>query len=265
MKRFLIALLGIGLTISLGILHSTLKTDASPAPRSVSAPTVQAVAQVVPTPKSPDLEVLGTSVRYLKDADLLIFEQTVKGTAGNTLPTPKGGVDGAPVLGYVFPTTLKPEDAGFGKVEGILALAVTSHPDFDDTPLWDENNNSNYADDGIVFHSHWVVLVKDDRVPGGLSVKQFDKADKTVVLPPTNPGMPMYLDSPGFPVLLKGDKLSVLVPAQRIRSKTEFKFDGVVAYMQVNTTNKDRPMLGVYQAYSVSSGNLSLPYSVQPQ
>jgi len=98
------------------------------------------------------------------------------------------------------------------KVEGILALAVTSHPDFDDTPLWDENNNSNYADDGIIFHSHWVVLVKDDRVPGSLSVKQFNKTDKTVVLPPTNPGMPMYLDSPGFPVLLKGNKLSVLVP-----------------------------------------------------
>jgi len=55
--------------------------------------------------------------------------------AGKTLPKPKGSVDGAPVLGYVFPTTLKPEDAGFGKVEGILALAVTSHPDFDDTPL----------------------------------------------------------------------------------------------------------------------------------
>jgi len=98
-----------------------------------------------------------------------------------------------------------------------LALAVTSHPDFDDTPLWDENN-SNYADDGIIFHSHWVVLVKDDRVPGSLSVKQFNKTDK-VVLPPTNPGMPMYLDSPGFPVLLKGNKLSVLVPAQRINLK----------------------------------------------
>jgi len=55
---------------------------------------------------------------------------------------------------------------------------VTSHPDFDDTPLWDENNNSNYADDGIIFHSHWVVLVKDDRVPGSLSVKQFNKTDK---------------------------------------------------------------------------------------
>jgi len=33
----------------------------------------QSTRQVVPTPKSPDLEILGTSVRYLKDADLLIF------------------------------------------------------------------------------------------------------------------------------------------------------------------------------------------------
>jgi len=261
MKRFLIALLGIGLSLTLAIFHSGLKTDARP----VAATVVQDTSQIVPTQKTPDLEVTSTSVRYLKDADLLIFEQTVKGTAGKTVPTPKGSVDGAPVLGYVFPTTLKPEDAGFGNVEGILALAVTSHPDFDDTPLWDENNNSNYADDGIVFHSHWVVLVKDDRVPGGLSVKQFDKTDKTIVLPPTNPGMPMYLDSPGFSVVLKGNKLSVVVPAQRIRFKTEFKFDGVVAYMQVNATNKNLPMLGVYQAYSVSSGNLSLPYSVQPQ
>jgi hypothetical protein len=257
MKRFLIALLGIGLSITLIVSHATFKTDARSMPQSV--------AQVVPTPQSLDLEIAGTSVRYLKDLDLLVFEQTVKGTAGKTLPKPKGSLDGAPVLGYVFPTTLKSEDVGFGATEGIVALAVTSHPDFDDTPLWDENNNSNYTDDGIVFHSHWVILVKDDRVPGGLSVKQFDKSDKSVVLPPTNPGMPMYLDSPGFPVLLRGNRLSVLVPAQRVRYKTDFKFDGVTAYMQVNATDKNRPMLGVYKAYSVSSGNLSLPYSVQLQ
>lgn len=265
MKRLLIALLGLGLSITLVVFHATFKTDARPIPQPVSSLVSQATSQVVPTPKSPDLEILSTRVRYLKDANLLIFEQTVEGTAGKTLPKPSGGVDGAPVLGYVFPTTLKPEDVGFSSGEGIVALAVTSHPDFDDTPLWDENNNSNYADDGIVFHSHWVVLVKDDRVPGGLSVKQFDKTDKSVRLPPTNPGMPIYLDSPGFSVVLKGNTLSVLVPAQRIRYQTNFKFDAVVAYMQVNTTSKNRPMLGVYQAYSVSSGNLSLPYSVQPQ
>lgn len=265
MKRLLIALLGIGLSIALGIVHSSIQTYARPLPQSVSAPTAKTVSEVIPTQKLPDLELLATSVRYLKDADLLIFEQTVKGTAGKTLPKPKESVDGAPVVGYVFPTTLTPEDAGFGKVKGILALAVTSHPDFDDTPLWDENNNLNYGDDGIVFHSHWVVLVKDNPVPGGLSVKQFNKTDKTVVLPPTHPDMPLYLDSPGFSIVLSGNKLRVLVPAQRIRSKTDFKFDGVVAYMQVNATENNLPMLGVYQAYSVSSGNLSLPYSVQIQ
>jgi len=85
----------------------------------------QSTAQLC-QPKSPDLEILGTSVRYLKDADLLIFEQIVKGMAGKTLPKPKGSVDGAPVLGYVFPTTLKPEDAGFGKVEGFWHSHVSS-------------------------------------------------------------------------------------------------------------------------------------------
>jgi len=66
--------------------------------------------------------------------------------------------------------------------------------------------------------------------------------------------MPMYLDSPGFPVLLKGNKLSVLVPAQRIQSKTEFKFDGVVAYMQVNTTNKNLPCLGSIKRTALVQG-----------
>lgn len=262
MKRILIALLGISLSIMLGIFHTAL-TKAQSMPKPV--PVAQSTVAVTPTAKTPDLELSSTRVRYLKDLDLLVFEQTVKGTAGKTVPQPKGQVDGAPVLGYVFPTTLKAENVGFGAAEGIVALAVTSHPDFDDTPLWDENNNLNYGDDGLIFHSHWVLLVQDDRVPGGLSVKPFDKTDKGAVLPPTNPGMPMYLDAPGFDVRLKGNTLSVLVPAQRIRHQVAFKFDGVTAYMQVNATNKNRPMLGVYQIYSVSSGNLSLPYTVQTQ
>jgi len=116
------------------------------------------------------------------------------------------------------------------KVEGILALAVTSHPDFDDTPLWDENN-SNYADDGIIFHSHWVVLV---RTIASLVAYRSNSSTKPTKLLCFHQSRYANLDSPGFPVLLKGNKLSVLVPAQRIQSKTEFKFDGVVAYMQVN-------------------------------
>ena len=38
---------------------------------------------------------------------------------------------------------------------------VIHYPDFDDTPLWDENADRNYADDGIIWHPHWVVLNED--------------------------------------------------------------------------------------------------------
>ena len=55
-------------------------------------------------------------------------------------------------MGYVFPTSLKSEDVGFGQVEGIVALALTSHPDFDDTPLWDENTDGTFDNDGIIWH-----------------------------------------------------------------------------------------------------------------
>ena len=211
---------------------------------------------------TPDLELRKAKVAYHSDLDLLVFEQHVNGTIGQTLPTAAGQMDTAPVLGHVFPTTLKPEDVGFNPTEGIVALAVTSHPDFDDTPLWDEDNDNDYANDGVILHTHWVILTSDERVPGGLSVKQFKKEDSSVVLPPTNPGMPMYMDSPGFSVVAESNKLKVLVPAQRINHQTQFNFDGVTAYMEVNTSDENRPLLGVYQVYSVQSGDLSLPYSV---
>ena len=210
---------------------------------------------------SDDMELNKASVTYMRDLELLVFQIEVKGSAGASLPTANGELNGAPVLGYVFPTTLKLEDVGFNKVDGIVALAVTSHPDFDDTPLWDENNDFNRDNDGVIFHSHWVVLVKDDRVPGGLSAKALDKNDPTVRTPGTFPNMPIYLDSPGFAIIMKGKYLKVLVPAQRINFNTGFSFDAVSAYMEVNT-DKQMPMLGVYQVYDVLSDNLSLPYAI---
>ena len=217
--------------------------------------------------KGPDFDLTAASVTYLTDLDMLVFEQQVAGTAGGTTPAARGQLDGAAVLGYVFPTTLAPAAAGFGPTEGILALAVTSHPDFDDTPLWDENGDGNYANDGIRWHTHWVVLVKDTRVPGGLSVKEFRKTD-AVVLPPTNPGMPMYMDSPGFAVAARGKSLKVMVPAPRIKSGTTFKYDAVTCYMQVSApagahdAAQAKPMLGVYEVFDVLSKNLSLPFEV---
>ncbi|ELR68013.1 hypothetical protein C900_01276 [Fulvivirga imtechensis AK7] len=211
---------------------------------------------------SKDLQITHAEVQYLEDLELLVFQVKVAGEAGKTVPKAVGKMDGAPVLGYVFPTTLNATDVGFSATEGIVALAVTSHPDFDDTPLWDENNDRNYANDGVVFHTHWVVLHEDKRVAGGLAVKHYKKTDQ-VVLPPTNPGMPMYMDSPGYGVVLKGQTLKVLVPAQRINYQKHFNYDAVTAFMKVNASDESRPMLGVYEVYSVLSGNLSLPYTVK--
>ena len=212
---------------------------------------------------SEDLKIVDASAHYDGSLEHLILSISVEGTAGKSVPKAVGTLDGAPVLGYVFPTNLKATDVGFSETDGIVALALTSHPDFDDTPLWDEDYDQNYANDGVQWHPHWVVLTEDKRVSGGLAVKQFDPEAGQVTLPPTNPGMPMYMDSPGFHVVTQGNQIKVVVPAYRLSGKTQFNFDGVAAYMQVNTSNQDLPMLGVYAVYSVASGDLSLPYSVK--
>lgn len=213
--------------------------------------------------KNNNFNIKKVSITHKTNLGITLWEISVDGTAGKTTPTRVGQLDGAPVLGYVFPTSLKPTDVGFNQTEGIVALALTSHPDFDDTPLWDENNDQIFDNDGVIWHPHWVILHKDERVPGGLSVKQFKKADKTVVLPPTNPGMPMYMDSPGYPVTTRTNTIKVVVPDYQINNKTDFNYDGVAVFMKVNTSNNNLPMLGVYEVFSVASGDLSLPYKVK--
>ena len=210
-----------------------------------------------------DFKITKAEVINHTDLGVLVWEITVAGNAGATTPVPAGKMNGAPVLGYVFPTSLKSTDVGFSETEGIVALALTSHPDFDDTPLWDENMDGKYDNDGVIWHPHWVVLVEDKRVEGGLAVKQFKNDDKTVKLPPTNPGMSMYMDSPGYGVKAIKNVIKVVVPYYRMNNQTNFNYDGVAAYMQVNTEDMAKPMLGVYKVYSVASGNLSLPYTVK--
>lgn len=82
-----------------------------------------------------DYKLKAAEVVYESRIDALIFEITVEGQAGKTTPTPAGSMSGAPVLGYVFPTTLKSQDIGFSPTDGIVAMALTAHPDMDDTPL----------------------------------------------------------------------------------------------------------------------------------
>jgi hypothetical protein len=99
-------------------------------------------------------------------------------------------------------------------------------------------------------------------VSGGLAVEEMSEGEIESTLPPTNPGMPMYMDSPGFSVVLQGSMLKVLVPAQRVHHNTGFQFDAASAYMEVNQSDEGRPLLGVYEVYGVLSGDLSLPYEV---
>ncbi len=208
-------------------------------------------------------DLTATTALYNEELEQIEMTMEVDGLAGATIPSPVGQLDGAPVLGYVFPTTLNTNDVGFGNTEGIVAMALTSHPDFDDTPLWDENNDQDYTNDGAIWHSHWVLLVDDARVDGGLSVKQFEMDDPNVELPPTNPGMPMYMDSPGYQVLTEGNSITVVIPSAFVNNRTDFNFDAVAARMQVNTSNSELPLLGVYEVYEILSEDLSLPYQVQ--
>ena len=99
-----------------------------------------------------DFKITSVSVANLEDLGITVWEIQVKGSAGNTVPQKIGRLDGAPVLGYVFPTSLKPTDVGFNQTDGIVALALTSHPDFDDTPLWDENSDTVFDNDGLIWH-----------------------------------------------------------------------------------------------------------------
>jgi len=215
-----------------------------------------------------DFKLKKAEVTYESRYDALVFEIQVEGQAGKTVPVPVGSMSGAPVLAYVFPTTLKSTDIGFSPTEGIVAMAITAHPDMDDTPLWDENNDGKYDNDGVIWHAHWVVLNKDTRAPGGLSVKEFKSGDKTVILPKTAPGMPIFFDSPGFNIVKQGAAIRVIVPAFRMNHQKDFKFDAVSCYMQMShgTDHKNHgsePILGVYNVYGVLSGNLSLPYMVK--
>lgn len=218
-----------------------------------------------------DFTIQSASISYDNTLDMLIFEMQVKGTAGRTVPNPIGRMNGAPVLAYVFPTTLKPTDVGFSATDGIVAMGLTSHPDMDDTPLWDENNDGVFDNDGIVWHPHWVVLTKDSRVPGGLSVKEFKKEDKAVTLPKTAPGVPMYFDSPGYNVVKSGQAIRMGIPLYRINNRMDFNFDAVSCYMEMSMGGTHahheplatKPMLGVYAVYSVLSGKLTLPYTVK--
>lgn len=193
--------------------------------------------------------------------NLAIFHMAVSGKAGQSHPTPSGKLAGSQVFSYVWPTTLDPAVVGFDAKSGILAFAVTSHPDFDDTPLFDESGDGNASNDGKVWHSHWVVLQPDDACGKG-ALKVVDiPAGTQPKLPKTWPGLPILIDSPGWSPKFSRDAVEVSVPFDHIGEISSAQFDGVTAALRVNASVHS-PLLCVSDVFKVASGNLSLPGKV---
>ncbi|MBZ0215146.1 MAG: hypothetical protein K8F25_01210 [Fimbriimonadaceae bacterium] len=193
------------------------------------------------------------------DGRLTTFMMEIAGAAGSITPQAIGKLTGAKVDAYVWPTKLDPSVVGFDKGSGIPALAITAHPDFDDTPLFDENADGDPANDGKSWHSHWVVLNEEKACGAGLKVR--DVSPGKDLLPATAPGLPIALDSPGMSPLLNGDIIKITVPLSGAES---INFDAVTAELQVNEKG-EAPLLCVIGVRDVASGDLSMPGIVVKQ
>ncbi|MEW8496323.1 MAG: hypothetical protein AB2604_21180 [Candidatus Thiodiazotropha taylori] len=195
------------------------------------------------------------------EGNTALFHMAVSEKAGSSKPTVSGQLAGSHVFSYVWPTSIDSYSVGFESNAGILALAVTSHPDFDDTPLFDENGDGDVKNDGAVWHSHWVVLQPNERCgKGALGV--VDIAEGTNPrLPSTWPGLPILIDSPGWDPTFNGESVEVRVPFADIGVVEAASFDGVTAGLRVHQS-LHAPLLCVVDVMDLASGDLSLPGQV---
>lgn len=202
---------------------------------------------------APAFDIVETDIRVDREQRWVDFSMQVKGKAGSDRPTRKGAFAGADVFSYVWPTRIDPFDVGFDHDAGTLALAVTIHPDFDDTPL--------FATTGADWHTHWVVLVPDEVCgKGALKVQDIPEGSKPR-LPKTWPGVSLLIDSPGYAPRFAGPSVSVRVPFDDIGRVLDKAFDGVTAGLRINASAHS-PLLCVVNVFDVQSGDLSMPQRV---
>lgn len=209
------------------------------------------IKSAVDKDKTPAFDITSASVST--DGQLTTFMMEVAGISGSVKPASIGQLTGSKVESYVWPTNMDPSAVGFDKGSGILALAITAHPDFDDTPLFDEDQDGDPNNDGKDWHSHWVVLVEEAACGGGLKVR--DVAPGVDLLPGTAPGLPIALDSPGMSPLLNKREAKITMP---LKNAEGAQFDAVTAELQINV-NGEVPLLCVSSVHDIASGDLSLP------
>jgi hypothetical protein len=110
---------------------------------------------------------------------------------------------------------------------------------------FDEDGDGNPANDGAGWHSHWVVLVKDGACGPGLKVR--DVSPGIDLLPPTAPGLPIALDSPGMSPILNARTATITVP---VSGGENASFDAVTAQLQVNQSGT-APLLCVTNVHEI--------------
>lgn len=216
-----------------------------------------ASAQAITSPVQPAevaaFDIVRTDV--VADGADVVFTMQVRGDAGEVRPKAAGQFAGSAVFSYVWPTTLDSATVGFDGGQGILALAVTFHPDFDDAAFGGANRH--------VWHPHWVVLVPDEACGSGALKVRDIPAGTTPKVPATWPNVPLLIDSPAYPTQLGDDTVTVRVPAEVIGAPAGVRFDGVTSALLVNA-NLHAPLLCISDVFDVASGDLSLPGLVTP-
>lgn len=221
------------------------------------------ITSPVDAAKVADFDIVAAQVEI--NGRFATFRMSTAGTAGASTPETTGnGAPGASIWAYVWPTTLDPSAVGFGEDTGILALAATNHPDFDDTPLFDENVDGDTGNDGGHWHSHWVVLAPNEACgPGALAVRDVSEGE-TPMMPATWPGVPFYLDSPGFTPVFDGPEITINVVLANadIGALDGINFDGATTALRVNT-DFHAPYVCVIDVFDIASGDLSLPGEIE--
>lgn len=257
MKRLTCSILtslvsGTALTIlAIGALSTMAMADPSHAAHQQGA-----VHSKPDATKTASFDILAAHVH--KKGRTVTFHMTTNGEAGADIPKGVGQLADAPVHAYVWPTSLDPSTVGFESKTGILALAATSHPDFDDTPLFDEDGDGNLMNDGHLWHSHWVVLIPTNTCgDGALGVRDIPEGTNPA-MPVTWPGLPIFIDSPGYTPQFNGPEIRVDVPFSIPETLTGVGYDGVTSALRVNA-NIHAPLLCVTDIFDVASGDLSLP------
>ncbi|MBL4659365.1 MAG: hypothetical protein JKY19_03345 [Alcanivoracaceae bacterium] len=245
MKTFKLSILSIALGFSINILAHKNHTGG--------------IQTAINKEKLAPYDIIHTKIT--SKGNVATFHMAVSGKAGISKPTATGKLAGSDVFSYVWPTSIDSYAVGFEKEVGILALAVTSHPDFDDTPLYDENRDGDTSNDGNVWHSHWVVLKPNEQCgQGALGVVDIPEGAKPR-LPKTWPGLPILLDSPGWDPTFRDNVVEVKIPFEDIGIVNSASFDGVTAGLRINQS-VHAPLLCVINVMDVASGDLSLPGKV---